>query len=98
LWTRHHPCIVPKNIQLRFLGKKFFCGFLDGGEIVEVEVEVDEGTGGGGREGLDGGDCGGGFLFVAGGDVDFGVVRVEDLGEFFAYAAGGAGDDEDLDG
>ena len=94
--TRHYSCVIPEDVQLCFLGEEIFGGFLDSSEIVEIEVEVDEGTGGGGRGCFDGGDCGGGFLFVAGGDVDFGVVRVEDLGEFFAYAAGGAGDDEDL--
>lgn len=46
---------------------------------------------------MQGGDCGGGFRCRACGEVDFGIGAVEDLGEFLAYAAGGAGDDEDLE-
>ena len=45
---------------------------------------------------FDGVDCGEGFVLGAGGDVDCGVFGVEDLGELFADAGVGAGDDVDF--
>lgn len=46
--------------------------------------------------GLDFLDGGMGFFLGACGDVDAGVFGVEDVGELFAYAGVGAGDDVDL--
>ncbi len=42
---------------------------------------------------MDRGDCGEGFGFGAGGEVDLCVFGVEDLGELFADAGVGAGYD-----
>lgn len=60
-------------------------------------MQEDELSFGGGEARFYLGDGGGGFGLGARGDVDFGVVLVEDLRELLAYAGGGAGDDEDLD-
>jgi hypothetical protein len=70
-----------------FFGEEVACGFLDGGEIVEIEVQEFEGAFGVREGGLDRFDCFCGFAFGSSGNVDAGVVGVEDLGEFFAYSA-----------
>lgn len=84
----HDAGVVPEDIEFLLLGEELLRGGFDGGEVVEVEVQVRErafGVWEGGLDGLDGlGGLGGG----AGGEVDFGVVGVEDLSEFFADAAG----------
>jgi hypothetical protein len=59
-------------------------------------MEEDQLAFGFGEVGFDGFDCFLGFLGRARCDVDFRIVGVEDLREFLANAAGGAGDDEDL--
>lgn len=59
-------------------------------------MQVFEGAFGVWEGGLDGFDGLFGLFGGASCDVDLCVVGVEDLGEFFADAAGGASDDENL--
>jgi hypothetical protein len=59
-------------------------------------MEEDEFAFGVGVFGFDVGDRGRGVLFCSGCDVYFGIVRVEDCGEFLAYAGRRACDNEYL--
>lgn len=59
-------------------------------------MEEDQLTFGFREVGFDGFDCSVGFLGRSRGYVDFRIVGVENLSEFFADATGGAGDDKYL--
>lgn len=72
-------------------------GRLDGGEICEVEGEEDEFAFGGWRSLFELGDGCESLVARAGGEVDFGVLCVEHVGEFFSDSGIASGDDIDLD-
>ena len=76
----HDAGVVDEGVETGRGGEECGGGGGDGGEVGEVEVEVCEGAVGVWGAGLYGGDGGAGFGFGTGGDVDGGVVEVEDVG------------------
>ena len=76
----HNAGVVDEGVQSGVLREESGGRGGDGGEVGEVEVQEVEGSGGVGATGFDGGDGGLGFGLGTGGDVDGGVVEVEDVG------------------
>ena len=76
----HDAGVVDEGVEAGIFSEESGCGGADGGEVGEVEMEVCEGAGGFGATGFERGDGGLGFGGGAGGDVDGGVVEVEDVG------------------
>lgn len=87
-----HQAVEPGLLLLEGRG-----GGGDGFEVGQVQLESLEAARGGGcwEGGPDGGNGGGDFGAVTGGEVDGGRAGVEHLGELEADARGGAGDDVD---
>ena len=76
----HDAGVVPEDVEAVIVFEEGVCGCFDGGEVVEVEVERVERAGGFRGAGLDGGDGIVDLGYVACCDVDFGVMKVEDVG------------------
>ena len=88
--------VVDENMELALEGCESVDGPFDGGQVGEVEMEVCELSVGRWVCLFDVGDCSVGALFGPGGDVDFGVLGVQQAGSFFTYASVGARDDKHL--
>lgn len=94
----HDSRIVPENVQSVVLGKEgISCGF-DGGQVIEVEMQIDELPLGIGSSRFDALDCGGRFGFGAGEHVDFGIFQVEDVCQLLPNAGRRACHNKDLVG
>ena len=70
----HDAGVVDKDIETGVFAEEGLGGGFDGGEVVEVEVEVYQSPVGFGCTGFDLGDGFLGFALGTSGDVDFGVV------------------------
>lgn len=93
----HDAGVVDEDVEARLGCGEARYGGADGGEVGEVEREEVEVAGAGGwGGGLDGRDGGGSFGGGAASDVDIGVMGVQDLAEFEAYAGVAACYEEDL--
>lgn len=83
-------------MQLIFLGEKLLGGGLDGAQVGQVQRQEYELPMGGGPGYFDCVYCALGLILRASCAVDLGILGVEDLGDLFAEACVGAGDDVDL--
>lgn len=92
----HDAGVVPEDVQSVIVGEEGVgCG-LDGGQVVQVEMQVDELALGVGDSGFDALDRFGRFGLGAGEHVDFGIFLVEDVGQLLPNAGGRACHDKDL--
>jgi hypothetical protein len=93
---RHDAGIVPDDVEARLLGEESLGRGLDGGQVVEDELEELEGAGGLGVVLLDlsNGLCA--ALLAASGNVNSCIVAVKNVDKLLADATVSASDDEDL--